>query len=104
LFAADVRSDTKGSIASLAKLTQIGNDCALRELIDLMDLPDRRYVDIGYRRIIAGEVAARSARYCAAHPAYDPGAATAVRLQQKEDWTRWFASKGSPPVPTTKAR
>src|SRR5688572_22412101 len=43
LLASDVRADYKRSVASLGELKNIPDNCALHELIRLMDVPDGRH-------------------------------------------------------------
>jgi hypothetical protein len=90
LFAADVRLDTKRSTNSLIELTRIGRPCATRQLIDLMDLPDGRYVEVGERQIIADSVRERTATASRAPPRYDPDATSMQRAKQKAAWIVWF--------------
>src|SRR4051812_38094491 len=52
LFAEDVRGDWKGSMQSLIALSEIEQPCALYQMIKLMDLPEGRQTNQGFRRFI----------------------------------------------------
>jgi hypothetical protein len=102
LFAQDVRRDYKGSRTSLDELTKIDRPCALRELIDLMDLPDRTHTNTRFRTIIWENVQKRTAPKSKTQPAYEPAAAQAVRIRQKADWQRWYRENDPEALPATK--
>jgi len=57
LLAQDIRQDWKGSMSSLMELAKIDKPCALRQLIDLMDLPNGRDINNNFRRYIWEDVA-----------------------------------------------
>src|SRR4051794_20742046 len=56
LLAQDVRQDWKGSMSSLIELKKIDKPCALRQLIDLMDLPNGRDINNNFRQSIWDDV------------------------------------------------
>jgi hypothetical protein len=74
LLAQDVRADWKASMRSLMALAKIDKPCALRMLIELMDLPDSRWIDNNVRRFLWENVQSRTAGSKSARPPYDPSA------------------------------
>src|SRR5579871_1753983 len=49
LFEIDARKDTRASVSSVIKLTEMDNPCAFRALINLLDLPEGHNVDLEVR-------------------------------------------------------
>lgn len=90
LLAQDVRQDWKGSMASLMELAKIDKPCALRQLIDLMDLPNGRDINNNLRRYIWQDVQRRTAEMNSSTPPYDPSEAQDVRTRQKMAWIAWY--------------
>jgi len=90
LLAQDVRQDWKGSMPSLMELTKIDKPCALKQLIELMDLPDGRDINTSLRRYIWEDVQRRAAAMNSFTPPYDPSAAQDTRTSQKSAWIAWY--------------
>src|SRR5690349_12104011 len=85
LLARDVRADYKRSIPSLFDLREIQDNCALLELIRLLDVPDgRNGKDI--RRYAWEEIHKRAPH----GPGYDVGAPQEHRARQMADWENWY--------------
>jgi hypothetical protein len=90
LLAQDIRQDWKGSMPSLMELRKIDRPCALRKLIELMDLPNGRDLNSSFRRYIWEDVQRRTVGVSPTPPAYDPAAAQDVRRSQKMAWIAWY--------------
>jgi hypothetical protein len=90
LLAQDVRQDWKRSMSSLMELEKIDKPCALRQLIDLMDLPNGRDINNNFRRYIWEDVQRRTSGINASTPPYDPSGAQNVRTSQKIAWIEWY--------------
>lgn len=90
LYAVDVRRDWKGSIVSARELGRLNDACALKELIELMDLPDGCFNGVADRGLIAEAVRRHAAARGLAAPAFDPSATQELRVRQKATWLSWY--------------
>ena len=93
LFAEAARSGERESPSGVDGLRDLNHPCALRELIELMDIPDEQ---LGYevRLELYRSVQKKAEAY--AHsgklPFYDPKTLLPYRKRQKEEWKRWLES------------
>jgi hypothetical protein len=87
-LAQEVRRDTPDAPAFLQSLIAIDEDCALGELIGLLDLPDGEWIGLVQRREIWDEIQRRTTD--AGGPGYDPEGNLRIRAAQKVNWQNWM--------------
>jgi len=92
LFAADVRSDRRGSANSLIELCKMTERCALTEMVGLMDLPNSRTIGDDSRRYLWDAVKRQAASSGRSFPKYHPDAALETRTAEKSEWVKWLSN------------
>lgn len=88
LFAVDIREDTRGN--SVFELGKLDSPCAMREIVELMDLPDGRYVGATSRQWLWESLQRQARKVAEPIPPYDPSAVLKIRKSQQAEWRSWL--------------
>jgi len=95
LFKRAVKEDAKGtSYKAVLALVEMDEPQGLWELIDLMDIADMYYIDVGARVEMCEAIRSRTAGTTADGLPLDPRASQEARRQQKLQWQAWLAGAG----------
>jgi hypothetical protein len=97
-FAVVVRNDARGwSRNAVERLGELDSPCVLKELINLMDLPDGKYNSHFDREIIWAAIEERAKKLDSSvklPPRYNPSGNQQYRTEQKAVWAEWLQSAG----------
>lgn len=90
MLAREVRRDLKAtSVQSLLELESMEATCALRQLVELMDLPDGKVIGLESRKHLWNAVQ-RRVSVLPDRPVYEPDAPLDVRTKQKAEWVAYL--------------
>ena len=90
LFAEDIRIGHKGSGNSVHELSNINSECAMREIVRLLDLPDGRHLGHNTREALFNSLKRQASAISTPTPEYDPAGSLDTRRSQQQEWHEWL--------------
>ncbi len=90
LFAEDIRIDHKSSGNSVHELSTIDSECAMREIVRLLDSRDGKHVGKSSREVLFNALKRQSLAISTQIPDYDPAGSLDTRRYQQQEWHEWL--------------
>ena len=90
LFSEGIKLDEKGSARSVVALSELDSDCAMRQIVRLLDLPDGRHLGKNSRKMLFESLKRRAQKISTQIPDYDPAGSLDTRRSQQQEWHEWL--------------